>query len=155
MEAIFRMKKSPYCISMAKGMEKKEPQPGRMNIIQVRVCQEEPSYIVESTFEKEEQEEGLEDSKVLVVAGRGIGKKENMEILTELADRTGAMTGVSRPAAMNAWSADESSCGRYPVQWQVHRSVLQQEYPEQQRFMPALKRVNLSQRSIQMNMHQS
>ena len=103
MEAIFRMKKSPYCISMAKGMEKKEPQPGRMNIIQVRVCQEEPSYIVESTFEKEEQEEGLEDSKVLVVAGRGIGKKENMEILTELADRTGGMTGVSRPAAMNAW----------------------------------------------------
>jgi len=32
---------------------------------------------------------------------------------------------------------------------------LQQEYPEQQRFMPALKRVNLSQRSIQMNMHRS
>ena len=31
------------------------------------------------------------------------GKKENMEILTELADRTGGMTGVSRPAAMNAW----------------------------------------------------
>lgn len=103
MEAIFRMKESPYCISLAKGMEKKEPEQGMMDIIRVCECKEEKSYIVESAFEKEEQEEGLEDSKVLVVAGRGIGKKENIEILKELADRTGGMTGVSRPAAMNAW----------------------------------------------------
>lgn len=62
MEATFRMKKSPYCISMAKGMEKKEPQPGRMNIIQVRACQEESSYIVESTFEKKNKKK---DWKIL------------------------------------------------------------------------------------------
>lgn len=105
MEAVFRMKKGPYCISLAKGLEKAEPESGQMNITEIRSCDDndEASYIVESNFEPEDQEEGLEDAKVLIAAGRGIGKKENIEVLKELADKTGGQVGVSRPAAMNAW----------------------------------------------------
>lgn len=105
MEAVFRMKKGPYCISLAKGLTKTEPHPGQMHIAEVHNCDEHDaaSYIIERSFEPEEQEEGLEEAKVLIAAGRGIGKKEHIELLQELAERTGGQVGVSRPAAMNAW----------------------------------------------------
>lgn len=105
MEAIFRMKRGPYCISMAKGLAKAAPHPGQMQITEVHKCggNEADAYIIERSFEPEDQEEGLEEVKVLIAAGRGISKKENIEILQELADKTGGQVGVSRPAAMNAW----------------------------------------------------
>lgn len=105
MEAVFCMKKRPYCISLAKGLAKKELCPGKMHVTEVHTCDENAaaSYIIESSFEAEEQEKGLEEAKVLIAAGRGIGKKENIEVLKELADKTGGQVGVSRPAAMNAW----------------------------------------------------
>lgn len=105
MEAVFRMKKGPYCICLAKGLAKVEPEPGQMQITEVHNCNEhdEASYIIERSFEPENQEEGLEEAKVLIAAGRGIGKKEHIALLQELAERTGGQVGVSRPAAMNAW----------------------------------------------------
>ena len=105
MEAVFRMKKGPYCISLAKGLAKTELHPGPMHIAEVHNCDEydAASYIIERSFEPEDQEEGLEEAKVLIAAGRGIGKKEHIELLQELAERTGGQVGVSRPAAMNAW----------------------------------------------------
>lgn len=105
MEAVFRMKKGPYCISLAKGLAKTEPHPGQMLITEVHKCDkgDAASYIIERSFEPEDQEEGLEEAKVLIAAGRGIGKKEHIALLQELAERTGGQVGVSRPAAMNAW----------------------------------------------------
>lgn len=105
MEAIFQMKKGPYCISLAKGLAKAEPYSGQMYIAEVHNCNEHDaaSYIIERSFEPEEQEEGLEEAKVLIAAGRGIGKKEHIALLQELAERIGGQVGVSRPAAMNAW----------------------------------------------------
>lgn len=105
MEATFRMKKGPYCISLAKGLTKAEPYPGQMYIAEVHNCYEydAASYIIERSFEPVEQEESLEEAKVLIVAGRGIGKKEHIALLQELAERIGGQVGVSRPAAMNAW----------------------------------------------------
>lgn len=105
MEAVFQMKKGPYCISLAKGFSKMELHPGQMQIAEVHNFNDKDatSYIIERSFVPEDQEEGLEEAKVLIAAGRGIGKKEHIALLQELAERTGGQVGVSRPAAMNAW----------------------------------------------------
>lgn len=54
-----------------------ELHPGQMQITEVHNFNDKDatSYIIERSFVPEDQEEGLEEAKVLIAAGRGIGKK--------------------------------------------------------------------------------
>ena len=52
MEAVFQMKKGPYCISLAKGFAKMELHPGQMQITEVHNFNDKDatSYIIEKKF---------------------------------------------------------------------------------------------------------
>jgi electron transfer flavoprotein alpha subunit len=45
----------------------------------------------------------LEEADIIVTGGRGLGKKENLKIIEELAEALGAAVGVSRPLVDEGW----------------------------------------------------
>ena len=103
MEAAFVMEKGPYCISLARGLERRELKIGDFIVKQEVICGYKAGHIVSQEFYPEALEDGLENAKVILAAGRGVKNKENMTVIDETAKRLGAEVAVSRPAAMNAW----------------------------------------------------
>lgn len=102
MEGIFLMEQGPYCISLARGMERKKGKdlPAEKESV---ICTGNAAHIVSRQFVEQKEENGLDHAKVILAAGRGIGKKENIKVLEKLAEKVGGEVAVSRPAAMNAW----------------------------------------------------
>ena len=45
----------------------------------------------------------LEDAQVIIAGGMGLGKKENFQLIEDLAQALGGMAGASRPAVENGW----------------------------------------------------
>lgn len=103
MEAAFVMERGPFCISLAKGAERQSLTGEEFEVRRVIPCASESGHIESREFIPETEEKGLEDAKVIIAAGRGAKKKENMQIAERLAEALGGEVGVSRPAAMNAW----------------------------------------------------
>lgn len=54
---------------------------------------------------------GLTNADIIVAVGRGIGKKENLSIIQELADMLGAAVGSSRPIVDAGWLPYEHQIG--------------------------------------------
>ena len=104
MEGTFRMKKGPYCISLAKGMDRKELEHGTFHFMKEMQCTGLPESVVSRKTTANEAAGGLDEAKVVIAAGRGIRNKENADYLREAAKALGGELGVSRPAAMNAWA---------------------------------------------------
>ncbi len=110
MEAVFAMEQGPYCVSLVKGMGKK--QIDEKELANAKILQCGPSaHVIGQRFIPKKVQGGLQEAKVIVVAGRGVGKKENMEILEKVAEKLDGEIGVSRPAAMNAWESMEKLLG--------------------------------------------
>jgi|GEM_PF-507967 len=103
MEAVFAMNQGPYCLSLARGGERRELEPFGFQVKEEIVCEKEAEYIVSQEFYPEDTENSLEHAKVILAAGRGVKNKENMAVVDEAAECLGAEVAVSRPAAMNAW----------------------------------------------------
>ena len=103
MKGTFAMEKGPYCISLARGGERRELEAGAFVIKEEMICRTGAEHIVSQEFYPEESEAGLENARIILAAGRGIRNKENMAVIDEAARCLGAEVAVSRPAAMNAW----------------------------------------------------
>ena len=104
LEGTFCVKKLPCCISLAKGLEAGELLEDSIEIEKEVKCSEKPDFIVSRVFEKQENSKGMEQAKLILAAGRGVGSKEGTEWLEKIAGKLGGELGVSRPAAMNAWA---------------------------------------------------
>lgn len=52
---------------------------------------------------KKEKEEGIENAEVLVVAGRGVKRKEDLVLIRNLADALGGQLACTRPLIENGW----------------------------------------------------
>lgn len=106
MQGKFLLKKKPFCISIAKGCTDKKP----VSVTDHYISEMDMTGLSMDTFIKsfeytrENAVSGLDSSKFLIVAGRGLRKKENMDNLIGIAKEIGAEVGVSRPAAMSAWA---------------------------------------------------
>jgi len=61
---------------------------------------------------KEEQKLKLEDARVIVSGGRGIGSKENFELLKELASLLNGAVGASRAAVDSGWIDPQYQIGQ-------------------------------------------
>ena len=54
----------------------------------------------------------LQDAPVVVVGGRGLGNKENFQMLFELAECLGGEVGATRPAVMAGWAEEDRLLGQ-------------------------------------------
>ena len=52
---------------------------------------------------KKEQESGIENADILVVAGRGIKKREDLQLVQDLADALGGDLACTRPMVEGGW----------------------------------------------------
>lgn len=107
MQGEFVLRKKPYCISVAKGCvdNKAILEAAHKVILEADMTEiAKDSFIKEYKFTKEETVSGLDHAKFMLVAGRGVKKKEEVERLEKIAKEIGAEFGVSRPVAMSAWA---------------------------------------------------
>lgn len=114
MEATFKLKKSPYFISLAKGIFEGQITEGNNKNIFVEQCilnTSDENDVLYYNIEKEDKKEGPENAKLLVVAGRGAKDKASVEKLEEFAESMGGKLGVSRPVAMSAWAPMDKLVG--------------------------------------------
>ncbi len=54
----------------------------------------------------------IEDADIIVAAGRGIGKQENMKLVKDLADALGGVVGASRPIVEAEWMPASAQVGQ-------------------------------------------
>lgn len=108
----FLLKKAPFCIAIANGIgEQKFRSYGSPKVRIVNATAHNPSHLKSHVLQQETKKEMLKDAERLVVAGRGIGKKDDVEIFQNLAQSINGSLGVSRPVAMNAWAPMEKLIG--------------------------------------------
>ncbi len=61
-------------------------------------------YVEVLSFENiTEAKQDIQEAKVLISGGRGVGSKENFELLYDLADEMGGMVSASRAAVDSGW----------------------------------------------------
>ncbi|WP_461207462.1 electron transfer flavoprotein subunit alpha/FixB family protein [Clostridium sp. DL1XJH146] len=100
------MKKRPYCISIAKGFKDKIEVLDKLPRFIELDYNANISYpwIKACKVKLNEKEEGLTSSDIVIAVGRGIGNKENIKQIEELAEMIGGEVGASRPVVMSAWT---------------------------------------------------
>ncbi len=76
-----------------------EPLEREGEVVELEVEPEEPKVEVFERREKVREEVGLEEAEVIVAAGRGFKKQEDLKLLEELAEVLGAKIGCTRPIA--------------------------------------------------------
>jgi len=113
LKGIFLLNAGPYCISLAKGIWQEIHTNGAYEIInEIEQCHsDKAAFIREIKFEEDQKAEGLENAKLVVIAGRGVQKKEAIEELREMTKHLHGKLGVSRPVAMSAWAPMEELAG--------------------------------------------
>lgn len=58
-----------------------------------------------------EEQKSLKESNFIIVFGRGVGNKKNMQYAESLCKKLNASLGASRPVVMNAWTTKENLVG--------------------------------------------
>jgi electron transfer flavoprotein alpha subunit len=105
--ASFRLERQPFCIAPARGCEDRLPIKERHNrqIIQYDLTGLKKEGVVrDDQWIPAEQAGDLAAEKLLIVGGRGLGTRENVNQLKDMAHAMGAAFGISRPVALNAWA---------------------------------------------------
>lgn len=69
------------------------------------------SRIAVLSVNKKPKEETIDSAEVLVVAGRGLKKKEDIKMLEQLADLLGGQTASTRPLVENGWMEPKKQIG--------------------------------------------
>jgi electron transfer flavoprotein alpha subunit len=95
--------KGPWVLSVAKGAF--EPTQGKGSPEKVVVTETLPDAPWHKDLElrTEEAEEGVETAEVVVIGGRGVGNRENMEKMRRLAQLMDGKLGGTRPTVLDAW----------------------------------------------------
>ena len=78
---------------------------------QVDLTQVEPRRKSLETFEATKGKVDLSKAEIIIAAGRGVKKPENMKILEQLAELLGAEIGASRPVVDNEWLGRDRQIG--------------------------------------------
>lgn len=103
----FVLNKKPFCLSIAKGCsgDRSIPRKKVQELSEIdRTKAKESKFVCNYQFTAAEETGGLEQAKLLLVAGRGVKSKEKVDQLKIIAREIGAEFGVSRPVVMNAWA---------------------------------------------------
>lgn len=103
----FLFRKKPYCLSLARGMEKViRDRPGEPTAVTyldyTREVGNQALIHFRETSVREKQP--LDKARFIIAVGRGAGNINELKRLEKIAYQMGAELGVSRPVAMNAWA---------------------------------------------------
>ena len=69
-------------------------------------------YIIKASKKKKVQKNSLEQAKIVIGVGKGIGSKENFKMVEELADLIGATIGVTRAVVDHGWRPEYEKIGQ-------------------------------------------
>ena len=69
-------------------------------------------YIIKASEKKKIQKNSLEQAKIVIGVGKGIGSKENFKMVEELADLMGATIGVTRAVVDHGWRPEYEKIGQ-------------------------------------------
>ncbi len=85
---------------------------GAPTVVKAELDDQASAYQFEG-YEKADADEGIDLGKaeVIVTAGRGVGKKENVQIIADLADAIGGELGASRPVVDAGWAESARQVG--------------------------------------------
>jgi len=83
----------------------------------------------------------LDDAEVVVAGGRGIGSKQNFEMVRALAHVLGGAVGASRPACDEGWTPAALQVGQSGKVVSL-KCTSQSESPAQWRISPAVWGLN-------------
>lgn len=81
-------------------------------IYDIEVQRKDYSYYIDRRVRQPEGKNPLEEASLVLVAGRGIGSKENYERLKSLAKAWGGACGCTRAVAINGFAPAESIVGQ-------------------------------------------
>ncbi len=113
--AIFTGETYPQIVTVrAKAMSPLEPNTSRRGEVIAIKAGLDPSAIRTKVLEKKKEEVTgikLEDAKVIVAGGRGIGSADGFKQLQELATMLKGAVGASRPPCDNSWVPDSLQVG--------------------------------------------
>jgi electron transfer flavoprotein alpha subunit len=84
-------------------LAKNEDRNGEIELVTVDLEQEDIKTIVEEVVKTAKDVMDISEAEIIVSGGRGVGNKENFELLKELADALGGTLGASRAAIDNGW----------------------------------------------------
>ena len=83
------------------------------NIIREKIeCSVDPAYELLEAVAAEKAEVQLKDAKIVVACGRGIKKKEDLDMIADFANCIGASLACSRPLTDCGWMQHESQLGQ-------------------------------------------
>lgn len=113
LRGFFELKRKPFCISLQKGVVDPEPVPASLQqrVTEVDLSQMVAGFVKSTRYIPEEKSNQLESAAVVLAVGQGVGSKQAMEALSEIANLIGAELAVSRPVAMNAWAPMQKMIG--------------------------------------------
>ena len=63
-------------------------------------------------IEEASEEVNLEEARIIVSGGRGMGSEDNFKLIYELADAFGGVVGASRPVIENGWISRQHQVGQ-------------------------------------------
>ncbi len=106
----------PQMSTVRPGIMKEKPKddarPGEIIDFQVEVTDVDFLTRIIEIVKDEHKGVNLEDAKIIVSGGRGLGSKEGFKLIQELADVLGAEVGGSRPTVENDWISKDHQVGQ-------------------------------------------
>ncbi len=85
---------------------------GKIINIEFSLKENEIGTLLKDIITNSIEDNPVEDAKIIVAGGRGIGKKENWKYVSELAKLLNAAIGCSRPVCEMGWETSEHQIGQ-------------------------------------------
>lgn len=89
-----------------------ENRKGKIELIDVKLTKEDIKAVVEEKIKSGKAEVPLEEAKIVVSGGRGLGTKEGFELVEKLAKKLGGVVGASRATVDSGWIEHSHQVGQ-------------------------------------------
>jgi len=89
-----------------------ENRKGKIELVDVKLTKEDIKAVVEEKIKSDKAEVPLEEAKIVVSGGRGLGTKEGFELVEKLAKKLGGVVGASRATVDSGWIEHSHQVGQ-------------------------------------------
>ncbi|SCG81981.1 Protein fixB [Proteiniborus sp. DW1] len=89
-----------------------ENRKGKIELVDIEVTKEDIKAKVENVVKSGKAEVPLEEAKIIVAGGRGLGTREGFELVEKLAKKLGGVVGASRATVDEGWIEHSHQVGQ-------------------------------------------